>query len=74
MTRADVEELHPGAVLADGFDEAIIDVIRGRVRYDLEKCVSILMERDGWTRSEALDWMDYNVIGCYSGPRSPTWR
>ena len=74
MTRAEVEARHKGSVLVDGFDDAILYVKDGSVHYDVVKCVQILMSQDGMTRDEALDWMDYNVVGVhYTGGEQPTW-
>ena len=41
-----IEERSPQALLADGFDEAIIglDTNSGRVIYDLKKMIEILMK------------------------------
>jgi|TARA_R100001530_G_scaffold133335_1_gene106603 hypothetical protein len=53
---------------AEGFDEAIIGqtydmaVQEERLIYSVEKCVDILIERDGMTREEALDYMYFNAI------------
>ena len=53
---------------ADGFDKAIIGqtydmaVQEERLIYSFEKCVDILIERDGMTREEALDYMYFNAI------------
>ena len=53
---------------ADGFDKAIIGqtydmaVQEERLIYSVEKCVDILIERDGITREEALDYMYFNAI------------
>ena len=53
---------------AEGFDKAIIGqtydmaVQEVRLIYSVEKCVDILIERDGMTREEALDYMYFNAI------------
>tara|TARA_R100001129_G_scaffold169058_1_gene137568 strand:+ start:319 stop:552 length:234 start_codon:yes stop_codon:yes gene_type:complete len=53
---------------AEGFDKAIIGqtydmaVQEERLIYSFEKCVDILIERDGMTREEALDYMYFNAI------------
>jgi hypothetical protein len=40
--------------------------------YDYARCVEIL-ERDGMTFEEAVEWMEYNVLGTYAGPRTPVF-
>ena len=61
---------------ADGFDEAIIGISDGafgqlRLIYDIEKCVQILMTRDGMDREEAIEFFTFNVSGAYVGKGTP---
>jgi len=64
---------------ADGFDDAIIgyaevwtDKGRGIVMaYDREKCIDVLMERDGMDRDEAVEYFEFNVAGAYVGEMTP---
>ena len=54
---------------ADGFDEAIIGYCRicGRedvLAYDYWKCIDILKERDGMSAEDAIEFMEFNVIGA----------
>ena len=61
---------------ADGFDEAIIGVGRKKgsedsLVYNYDKCVEILIERDGMDYEEAVEFMEYNVVDAYVGPRTP---
>ena len=57
----------PEALMADGFDEALI----GRAErggstllvYDFDKCVDVLMDQGGVDRDEAVEYMDFNVVG-----------
>lgn len=65
-------------LFADGFDEAVIGIAsRGGamdvVCYDYDKCAEILVERDGMTFDEALEYMEFNVVGSYVGERTPTF-
>ena len=63
-------------VKADGFEDAIIGV-GGRINmpevliYSYNKCVKILMKRDNFTYEEAIEWMDYNVVGSWVGETTP---
>lgn len=66
------------ALLADGFDDALIGVVsvfnRGPVAlYDEEKCLEILMERDGMSYSEAEEYFHFNVIGAWVGEKTPAF-
>ena len=61
---------------ADGFDEAIIGVGRKKCSpdslvYDYEKCVDILIKRDGMTYEEAVEFMEFNVVDAYVGKTTP---
>lgn len=65
------------AYLADGFKEALIGIGRqfnqDLAIYDYDKCVDILMTRDGMDHDEALEWMEYCVLGAYVGPGTPVF-
>tara|TARA_B100000963_G_scaffold348966_1_gene357326 strand:- start:184 stop:414 length:231 start_codon:yes stop_codon:yes gene_type:complete len=63
---------------ADGFDEAIIGVgsrcgSEDVLIYDYSKCVSILVKRDGMSLDEAVDYMEFNVVGAYVGETTPVF-
>lgn len=53
------------AVVFDGpdFDEAIVGVTEeGRVVYDFDKMVKVLVDRDGMEEMEAIEFIEYNSI------------
>ena len=63
---------------ADGFDDAFIGLCRvaGRpdvIAYDYWKCIDILMSRDKMTDEEAIEYMEFNVIGAYVGEHTPAF-
>jgi len=65
-------------LFADGFDYAIIGVgdsmypeYNSRIVYDYNMCEEVLQIRDGMTREEANEYMEYNVTGAYVGPSGP---
>lgn len=61
-------------ILADGFDEAFIGVSDrdGLVAvYSINKCIEILKKRDEMTTLEAEEFMEFNVINTYFGPKTP---
>ena len=35
--------------------------------YDFDKCVDIFMDINDWTEEEAIDWVEFNVVGAYVG-------
>ena len=63
---------------ADGFDEAIIGSItsygRGEtVLYSTQKIIEVMMERDGMTAEDAIEFFNYNIIGSYNGNGMPAF-
>tara|TARA_B110000285_G_C14710438_1_gene417534 strand:- start:101 stop:376 length:276 start_codon:yes stop_codon:yes gene_type:complete len=63
------------ALLADGFEEAILKVDyskeKPRIVYHADKCIEILQTRDGMSDEEAEEFFDFNVTGAYVGPQTP---
>jgi hypothetical protein len=73
-----VSEINPEALLADGFNDAILGMClqfgqEAVVAYDYEKCLEILENRDGMNREDGIDYMEYNVIGSYMGMYTPVF-
>ncbi len=60
----------------DGFDDAIIGYSQ-RINdptlavYSWELMVKILMERDGMSDEEAMEYIEYNCLGAWVGERTP---
>jgi len=78
LTIDEIAEINPEAMMADGFDEAVLGMCiqfgdEPIVAYDYEKCLNILMERDGMNRPTAIDFMEFNVIGAYVGLNTPVF-
>ena len=74
----ELKEINPEALLADGFEDAYIGVCEVFNRpplaaYDRDKCIAILMERDGMDSDEAEDYFDYNVAGSWVGENTPVY-
>ena len=71
--RSFIGDLNSKALFADGFDDAIIgyDAVKFTVVYDYDKCSDILMKRDGMTKHEAHEFMEFNVVGAYVGDFTP---
>jgi hypothetical protein len=66
------------ALVCDGLDEAIIGVaerinLGPVVAYDVDKIIKILMERDGMTDEDALEYFYYNIQGAWMGEGSPVF-
>lgn len=62
-------------LLADGFEDALIGFGYQHTKviavYDYHKCVTVLMQRDEMTEEDAIEHMDYNVVGSYVGDHTP---
>lgn len=76
--RERLAEIDEEFLMADGFEDAIIGItsIKGHddiVCYDYEKCVEILLKDGDMTDETAREYMEYNVIGAYLGPRTPSF-
>ena len=67
----------PDILLADGFEDALIGYgthfAYGVAIYSKAKCLEILMQRDGMTDEEALEFFEFNVSGAYVGENTPVF-
>jgi hypothetical protein len=66
------------AITADGFETCLIGVCYqfGRpsvATYDYEKCIRVLMERDGMTYEDAVEFLDFNTINAWVGDNTPVF-
>jgi hypothetical protein len=70
-------EESPDTLLADGFDAALIGTVRQFTKtlalYDYDKCVEVLMHRDGLLYDEAVEHMEFNVVGAWMGEHTPVF-
>ncbi len=63
-------------LLADGFDNAFIGYIERCGKpvmavYSFDAAVDILMERDEMTEEEAMEFIEFDVIGAWLGEGTP---
>ena len=78
MIKEWVSEWNEEALLADGFEDAIVGISErfGRspvVAYDRDKCIQVLMDRDGMSYEDAVDFFNFNTLGSYIGPQTPLY-
>jgi len=71
-----IAQFNEDALMADGFEEAIVGVAErcgqpSLVVYDAEKCLSILQDRDGMSREDAIDYFGFNTLGAWVGEHTP---
>lgn len=75
MTIEEMKEFAEGAIILDGLDEAIMGIAEEfgngyRIVYSKSKIFSILMNRDGMTEEEAIEFYEYNILGLYASPQN----
>ena len=60
----------------DGFDEAIIgvlDSIKPKLVYDIDKIAEILMTRDEMSKEDAHEHISFNITSAYVGEKTPVF-
>jgi hypothetical protein len=56
------------AIQFDGLDYAIVGVSHtGYYIYDYDRMIQCFVGEDGMTEEEAIEWIDFNVIGINAG-------
>jgi len=72
-----ISQANEEALTADGFDAALIGYVeifnKTVALYDREKCIDILMDRDGMDRDGAVEFFEFNTIGAYVGEGTPAF-
>lgn len=63
-------------LLAEGFDSAVLGMSRGTLGedvavYSIDRCIDVLVKRDGMSEDEAIEYMNFNVLDAYMGPMTP---
>ena len=66
-------------IKADGFDDCIVGLTDAwdgnsrvpRIVYDALQMIDVLMERDGMTHEEAVEYFEFNIDGAYVGKSTP---
>ena len=76
MDRDKLAEINSEMLLADGLEDAFIGVTANHHHpqvavYSYEKCVQILMDRDGMDREGAEEFLHFNTLGAYMGKHGP---
>jgi len=75
MTIEEMKEFAEGAIILDGLDEAIMGIAEEfgngyRIVYSKSKIFGILMNRDGMTEEESIEFYEYNILGLYASPQN----
>jgi len=63
-------------LLADGFEDAYMGIATQFTKpplavYNRNKCIDILMNRDGMSEDEAEEYFQFNVEGAWVGDNTP---
>jgi hypothetical protein len=67
------------ALFADGFEDALIGIAERAPSgnavavYDIKKMIDILIKRDGMDYLDAIEYIDFNVIGADMGENQPKY-
>ena len=64
--------------LADGLEAALVGVGRrcgqpDLAVYSIEKAIEVLMQDQGCSREDAVEWLEFNSIGAWVGDDTPIW-
>ena len=66
-----------GALTADGFEKALLgfghQFNTPVAVYSKDRCLHVLMERDGMSREDAIEYFDFNVAGAWVGESTPVF-
>ena len=60
---------------ADGFEDALVGCTYGAnvvAVYDINKMIEVLLE-EGMEYEDAVEFLDYNVVGAYVGDKTPQY-
>ena len=71
-----INEGYPDVLIVDGFDKAIMGIVERFgmnpvVLYNKNKCINIMIKRDGMTEEEAIEFYYYNIVGSFMGEHTP---
>ena len=69
-----IAEHNPEAMFADGFDNALMGYSSDmRVIYSVDQIMETLVERDGMTPDEAIEFFNFNIECAYVGEYTPIY-
>ena len=73
-----IDHMGGDVMLADGFEEAFIGLcsrfgLETVAAFDRDKCLEVLVQRDGMSYEEAEEYFEYNVIGAWVGDQTPVF-
>ena len=71
-------EANENMIFFDGYEDALIGFLQRfgmepLALYDRDKCIKILMERDGMDFHEAEEFFEFNSAGAWVGENTPAF-
>jgi hypothetical protein len=74
----ELAEINPEALLADGLEKAFVGYTVNHHHphvavYSIDKCIDILVDRDGMTPEGAEEFIEFNTLGAYVGENGPLY-
>lgn len=64
-------------LLPEEFDSALVGLSvkfnEYSVVYDRRKCIECLKDHDGMDEESVIEYFEFNIIGSYLGPNTPTF-
>lgn len=71
-------EINPEALLADGLEAALVGYTVNHHHahvavYDINKCIEVLVDRDGMSHEEADEFLSFNTLGAFVGENGPIY-
>lgn len=71
-------DLNPDALLADGLEDALIGYTINTHHaivavYDFDKCIEVLVTRDGMDHEGAVEYLEFNTLCAYVGENGPLY-
>ena len=69
-----IAEYYPQALKADGFDTCIIGyTTEGRIVYSIDMILATLVDKQGMTADESVEFFEFNIACAYMGDYTPIY-
>ena len=74
-SRANDQESEVDVPKWDGYDSCIVGMVHpnGPLIYDLDEMIRVNMRRDGMSRPDAEEYVDFNIVSAYIGSNTPIY-
>lgn len=74
------ENCDEAVIRLEGLDDALVGwanpwdtsgITPTRLIYSAAKCIKIMMDNQGLSEDDAIEWLSYNTENCYLGEHTP---